>query len=125
MNQLTLETIQHSKLPDINSVEPISDKDYQVLEEVKSVLVKHNYTNRFGLVLLHKHFDIAEDEILMETTDEYERISTVKAVKSTGNESDTIETMWKFKPDIDAVTVCVLKCQYFLGHKRVHVKVGK
>jgi hypothetical protein len=124
MEKLVLETIQHSKLTDIDEIEPINDLDYEVLEEIKSVFVKHKYVNRFGIILLHKHFDIAEDEVLMETTNEEERISTVKVEKALNSEQNTIGTMWKFGNDIIAATKCVVRCHYFLGHKRKHVKEG-
>jgi hypothetical protein len=126
MSSIVLETIQHSKLYDIEEVEPISDKDYAVLEEVRAVIEKHNYTDRFGLVLLHKHFNVADDEILMETTDEETRTSIVKAQKADGSEKvNTIQTMWKFGKGVNAVTECVLYCHYLLGHKQRHKKVGK
>ena len=125
MGKLVLETVQHSKLYDIDDVEPISDKDYEVLEEIRKILAKHEYTNRFGVTLLHKHFDISDDEVLMETTDEVARTSVVKAQKADGSEKiNSIETMWKFGNDVEAVTKCVQVCHYFLGHKLRHKKVG-
>lgn len=124
MGKLVLETIQHSKLLDIDDVEPINDKDYEVLDEVRAVLDKHNYTDRFGMILLHKHFELQEDEILIEDTDTANRISTVKVTKESGSSEGTIETMWKFGKGVNAVTKCVLRCSYFLGHKRVHKKEG-
>ena len=125
MGKLVLEAIQHSKLHDIEEVEPISDKDYEVLEEIRNILAKHEYTDRFGITLLHKHFDIADDEILMETTDEKARTSIVKAQKADGSEKvNSIETMWKFGDGIKAETKCVLVCHYWMGHKQRHKRVG-
>lgn len=124
MEKLVLETVQYSKLTHIDEIEPINERDFEVLNEIKSILVKHNYTDRFGVTLIHKHFDLAEDEVLMETTDEEARVSIINVQKSSGTEMNTIETTWKFALDIRAETICVLKCHYFLGHKRKHVKVG-
>ncbi|MCB0448176.1 MAG: hypothetical protein KDD03_11840 [Gelidibacter sp.] len=125
MKKLVLEAVQHSKLYDIDEVEPINDKDHEVLEEIRNILVKHQYTERFGITLLHKHFDIADDEILMETTDEVARTSVVQAQKKDGQEKiNSIETMWKFSDDIMADTVCKQVCHYFLGHKSRHKRVG-
>lgn len=120
MEKLVLKTIQHSTLKDIDDVEPISDKDYDVLEEVRQILSKHKYTDRFGLVLLHKHFDVAADEMLLEDTDLENRVSTVRVEKAKGSEVNTIETMWKFNENIKAGTRCVLRCNYNSGHKPYH-----
>ncbi|MDO5970879.1 hypothetical protein Q4Q35_13785 [Flavivirga aquimarina] len=122
MKKLVLETIQHSTLKDIDDVDPICDKDHEVLEEVRQILSKHKYTDRFGLILLHKHFDIATDEMLLEETDVENKVSTVRVEKAKGTEINTIETMWKFSEDIKAGTRCVLRCNYNSGHKAYHSK---
>lgn len=67
MSTLKLETVQWASLQDIDHVEPVSDKDHAVLVELKEVLLKHGYTNRFGVCLLHRHYDISQDEIILET----------------------------------------------------------
>lgn len=128
MGTLTLETVQHSKLTDIDEIEPINDNDFTVLEELRAVLAKHDYTERFGVVLLHKHFDVSQDEVLMETTNDQTRTSIVKVEKASEiKKDDTIQTMWKFgrNHEIKAVTECVLVCQKFFGHNLKHKKVGK
>ena len=120
MNKLILETVQHSRLTDIDEIDPINEKDYVVLEEIRAVLVKYNYVDRFGIILLHKHFDISKDEVLMETTNEKDRVSTIKVEKASVNEKSTLETMWKFGNEITAGTRCVLRCHYDNGHKLRH-----
>lgn len=117
---LVLETVQHSKLPHIDDVEQIGDKDYEVLNEIKEILCKHNYTDRFGITLLHKHFELENDEILLEETDEENRTQKVYVEKKNDNDDNIIETMWKFGDDIKAETICVRRCSYFLGHKNIH-----
>ena len=119
MENITLETVQWSKLKDIDNVDPISEKDHEVLSELRSVLMRHNYMDRFGVCLLHKHFDLEADEILMETTDTESRVSSI-AVEKAGDSTNTIETMWKFKPGGTGITKCVLRCHYWLGHKQRH-----
>ena len=122
--KIELKTIQWRELPDINDVEQINDKDYAVLEELRSVLVRHGYTDRFGVTLLHKHFDLNEDEVLMERTDEVARVSTLSVETRNYSSKATIETMWKFGKTIVGATVCRQMCDYNKGHKRVHKKVG-
>ncbi len=123
MNALKLETVQWSSLKDIDDVEPIGEKDHAVLTELKQVLLKHGYTNRFGVCLLHRHFDISQDEILMENTDVNARVSVLSVEKDDSSEN-TIETMWRFSNDPEAITKCVLRCSYSSGHKAVHSKEG-
>lgn len=124
MEQVVLETVQWSALEDIEDVEPISNKDYQVLAELRAVLAKHNYFNRFGVCLLHRHFELAPDEILMENTDTSARVSTLHVQKN-DVAGKSIETMWRFSSSRTEVTVCEQKCHYQDGHRTVHVKVGR
>ena len=127
MSQVVLETVQWSSLPNIEDVEPISASDRQVLDEIRDVLVRHGRTGRFGVCLLHKHFEVAADEVAVEYTDVAARTSTIvaePAAKMSGR--NQIETVWRFKNDGPvAVTVCEQKCDYNQGHRAVHVKVGR
>jgi hypothetical protein len=123
MEKITLETVQWSKLKEIDTVEPISDKDHVVLTEIREILTKYQYTDRFGVCLLHKHFDVGEDEVLMETTNMDRRVSTI-AVEKAGDHRNTIETMWKFGLREEEITKCVLRCHYWLGHKQRHHTEG-
>ena len=122
-----IETVQWSSLPDIDDVEPISEKDHAVLDELRAVLVKHGFTSRFGVALLHKHFELADDEVLMETTDVDARMSTLSVEKRSARPERTIETLWRFatKELPDAVTVCVNRCHYDSGHKMRHHREGR
>jgi len=123
MNAIKLETVQWSSLKDIDDVEPINEKDQSVLIELKEVLLKHGYTNRFGVCLLHKHFDISQDEIVMENTDVDARVS-ILSVEKDDQAVNSIETMWRFSNGIQAGTHCVQRCEYNSGHRSVHSKEG-
>ena len=57
------------KLRDITEVIPLSEKDDELIQELVAVLRKHNALDRFGLTLLHQHFDIGDDEVMVESTD--------------------------------------------------------
>jgi len=39
------------------------------MKEMKALLAKHNALERFGIILLHDHFPIAEDEEMVELQD--------------------------------------------------------
>lgn len=123
MKKFKLETIQWASLPEIDDVEPISDKDYEVLAELRAVLLKHSYHGRFGVCLLHRHFDLSDNEILMETTDPEARVSTLKVEHAAAASSGSIETMWRFSPSLEPLVAahCVVRCRTIHdGHVRHH-----
>jgi hypothetical protein len=126
MSELSLHPLKWSDLQHIDNVEPIGEKDFAVLEEVRAVLDRHGYMDRFGVCLLHKHFDLADDEYILEETDESERTQRLSVAKDDGDSDlNTIQTMWKFATDgTRGITKCVLRCHYSLGHKLRHFKEG-
>lgn len=65
----------------ISEIQPIGESDAECLDEIRSVLEKHNCLGRFGLTLLHSHFDLEEDEMMLETTDMEKREHWVRPVK--------------------------------------------
>ncbi|MGA2741092.1 MAG: hypothetical protein ABSG65_27080 [Bryobacteraceae bacterium] len=81
MSQLTVESVQWNVLKHIAEVKPIGDGDADCLEEVRLVLLKHNCLSRFGVSLLHSHFALDDDEIMLETTDLDKREHWVRPVK--------------------------------------------
>lgn len=125
MEKLVLETVQWSALLDIDDVKPLKDEDYQVLEKIGAVLKLYGYEERFGVCLLHKHFDLAANEKLVEETDVENRLLITKVSDNTKEELDTIETMWRFPKGIEAAVECVKVCDYNNGHKMRHQIVGR
>lgn len=91
------QAIQHllPSLMDIDEVRPVDDRDAACMEEVRAVLERHGSLERFGLVLLHQHFDLAADEVLVETIDVENRILTTQPHKA-NTAVDAIETVWRF-----------------------------
>ncbi|MEA2691978.1 MAG: hypothetical protein QOJ16_1365 [Acidobacteriota bacterium] len=118
-----LETVQWSSLVEVDDVKPVDAHDYVVLEEIRQVLAKHGSTERFGVCLLHRHFDVAPGEVAVEYTDTANRISTVR-VEQQGPEGDYLQTMWRFGSGPEGVTtrVCVRRCNNEGGHKNMHLK---
>lgn len=118
-----LETVQWSSLTDVDDVEPITDQDYAVLSEVREILQKHGAMERFGVCLLHRHFDVKEDELAVEYTDAENRISMVRVEPAAGTKGPFLETMWRFSDrPLEATTVCIRRCSDSDGHKNVHLK---
>ena len=72
--------IQWQSLSDIDDVRPIDDSDAPVLDEIRAVLEKHGCLDRFGIALLHRHFDVRADELMLETTNVLAREHWVRPV---------------------------------------------
>lgn len=120
---LKLETVQWTRLRQIEDIEPINNGDYEVLEEIRQVLLRRGFEDRFGVCLLHKHFDIQPGEAFLEDSDEQKRISTIRVVTES-EARQAMETAWAFSPadNIQAGRKCRVVCQGFglTGHQRKH-----
>lgn len=91
------EAVAHKELPDINDVEPMSSADDACLSAIHAVLKEHDATNKFGVILLHKHFEVYEDEVLLETCDNETRTLTIKPVPMKDFQpQNLISTTWRF-----------------------------
>lgn len=90
MTQLAVRPMQWSKLDHIADVRPIDDSDAACLEEIRLVLQKHECLSRFGVSLLHSHFELNEDEMMLETTDLDRREHLVRPVKRSTLEEDGV-----------------------------------
>lgn len=95
------------ELPDIDQVPRISEDDIQCFQDLKKVLEKHGKVGRFGVLLLHQHFRIENDEILCETCDSENRTLTIKPVKTDGDIMGSHRpTQWRLDGE-EAVMNCV------------------
>jgi len=93
---LSREAAALASLRHVSEVEPLTDQDRPLVDDLIQVLKKHNALDRFGITLLHKHFEMAEDELLLETTDLKTRIQTIQPVKKSELEGlDAIVTSWR------------------------------
>ena len=81
MAQVNVQVMQWNRLNHIADLKPVGDDDADCLKEIRSVLERHNALDRFGVTLLHSHFDLAEDEMMLETTDVDKREHYVRPVK--------------------------------------------
>src|SRR5262245_18504538 len=127
-SRLSIETVQWTRMKLIEELEPISDRDFEVLSELREVLLKHGFEDRFGVCLLHKHFEIHEGEIPMEESNEEQRVSTIRVVKQ-GSVPDAWQTAWAFRRDVTDIRAgrnCRQECKGwgFTGHKTQHTCVG-
>lgn len=119
-----------SRLPDIEDIEPLGAQDAPFLQEVREVFERHGMFERFGLTLLHDHFDIADDELLVETCDVENRVltSSPQRIEAAEPGDHLVETNWQFAQEggIVAGLVCRVGCFVDLKdrHKRTHQRVN-
>jgi hypothetical protein len=81
-------------LPDIDDVEPYGPADDTCFEELRAVLERHGALNRFGITLLHQHFEISEEEVLVESIDKANRI-LMSAPEPSESAGVSVETSWR------------------------------
>lgn len=114
-------------LPSIEEASPLSEKDAQLVDELKSVLRRHGALERFGLVLLHDHFPVEDDEVLVETNDPETRTLVTQPVRlsSLPRNRKLMQTSWRLDVP-DSVrgdgSRCVTSCYVDLKdrHTRKH-----
>jgi len=95
---LQVSPMQWVDLDKLKDVEPLNDADLKCMAEVREVLKKHGKRERFGVALLHKHFDMADNEVLLEYSDHQARELNIKAVKKVEAEN-TVPTIWMLLDD--------------------------
>ncbi len=106
----------YEALKDINEVEPLTDEDHATLQMVREVLRKRNAIDKFGVTLLHDHFEIGDDEILVETTDIETRVQTIKPYRNEElkeanlGEEAYVQTNWRFDSNDPKNLVCLGVC---------------
>jgi len=112
MTTVSVSPMQWATLKDIDDVEPLGEGDYACLAEIREVLKRHGKRERLGVALLHKHFDLDDDELLVEITNKEERVLTITPVKNAG-EGRLIETIWMLQDDGE--NRAMLGCQQYCG----------
>lgn len=113
-------------LPDVDSVPPLSDADLACLRDVREVLERHGRLERFGITVLHKHFDLEAGEILLETTDVRGRVQTIRPVKKEDlpPSAQLLETSWSLQAG-EVLMACKRACVKQQGnHTYEHVKTS-
>ncbi len=125
MNGIAVAPIQWSDLKDIDDIEPINDGDTDCLVEIRDVLKKYGKLERFGVALLHSHFDLATDEIMLESIDEGNRTLIIQPIKQSEAGTKNIGTVWMLREgDVATMSWCRQYCKWHTwgGHKKAHHK---
>jgi hypothetical protein len=126
MKQLVVADITgNNDLPHINDITPLNDADMTCVNELRDVLKKHGALDRFGITLLHKHFDIEPDEVLVERTDEASKVQTIRPYKKAELDTCIQQTAWRLSDDaavMGCYTVCIRDSDR--GWHQAHVTSG-
>lgn len=116
MTQVTREPgASRTIAPDVMDVEPLDVADHACLQEIKDVLLRHGRLNRFGVTLLHEHFAMSDDEVLVEDCDPVSRTLTIRPEKISPDViGSSIETAWELGNGA-VLSVCRVRCRYNQG----------
>lgn len=106
------------KLATSEAAAALTERDLACLNEIRDVLQRHNALERFGVWLIHEHFSVAEDEVLIEDVDAAGRLLTIRPKKVADLEGDYIETMWKLSRN-EPFMKCALGCSRASGESHV------
>ena len=114
-------------LPDVDAVEPLGAHDDACLDELRAVPSRNGALGRFGITLLHDHFELGPGEVLLETCDKQGRVLTMRPVVASELGGGTlVETQWQLTPiGIPQRQVCKVGCFSDLkgNHNHVHDRV--
>ena len=116
-------------IPDIDDLLPLGPGDHDCLNEIRAVLEKHGALNRFGINLLHEHFELNPGEQLIETPDTLTRTLTIRPEIVSSDQGRVVETNWRFGPGSDVVAALVCRVGCFVDlkdrHKNIHQRVNR
>ncbi|MFF5437280.1 hypothetical protein [Streptomyces achromogenes] len=84
-------------LPRFEEAEGLGPQDAEFVRDIVAVLAKHGNLDRFGLCLLHDHFPLAADEVLVETNDPRARTLQVHVEKA-DRTRHAEASQWRFVP---------------------------
>ncbi|MEV4743295.1 hypothetical protein [Streptomyces sp. NPDC049555] len=82
-------------LPSFEEAEGLGPQDSPFVRDLVAVLEKHGNLDRFGLCLLHDHFPVADDEVLVETHDVAARTLSIQVEKAATTDH-TRPSQWRF-----------------------------
>ena len=108
-------------LPRIDEINPMDAGDEVCFQELRDVLKRHGKLNRFGVMLLHKHFDLNPGEMFVEYTNEMERTQTVRVINADDASPCGVTTAWKLTDGSTMIECYPGVCTYRDGeHHRSH-----
>ncbi len=123
----TIQATQWVQSNGYNSIGHVIDSDLPLLLALRDTIIELGCINRFGIGLLHRNSKLKDSEILMESTDEDNRLQEMKLIqKSTLDKDGSIQTLWSFKGNLHNMAwVCTTWCDYNSGHRNRHRRDGR
>jgi hypothetical protein len=97
-----------NSLKPFNELTPLDESDRICMDELREVLRRHNKLDRLGVMLLHQHFDVKVDEVLVEASEPRTRTLKSVVVKRSELPPDVIDTSWSLS---SGVPVALGKCR--------------
>ncbi|MET7932648.1 hypothetical protein [Streptomyces sp. NPDC005322] len=86
-------------LPPFEEAEGLGPQDAKFVQDLIAVLEKHGNLDRFGLCLLHDHFPLDTDEVLVETNDPASRTLQTRVEKA-DRTRHVKPSQWRFLPRV-------------------------
>ena len=127
MSALNMMPVQWSSLEDIDGIEPLNKSDENCLQEIYEVLKKHGKQDRLGIALLHKHFDLQDNEIMLEVSDHESRELVTTPVNSDVAGNGNVGTIFALRDGntIETMSHCHQYCKrgIFGNHFKAHEKI--
>ncbi len=120
MTYLTIDAVQWTRLRDLHEIAPLDNDDLACMRAVREVLMRHGRLERFALHLVHKHFDLAAGEVLVEYSDVTTREQRLRVEpRDSATARDAVPTTWLLANDRPEV-VCVCAMRSEQGHLGRH-----
>lgn len=96
------------KLVSLHSDEALTADDMACFSDIRAVLQKHGKLERFGVTLLHKHFEMKEGEVLLESSDQQNRTMILEPKIIDTDDMAAIDTQWYLGK---AMPLALVKCR--------------
>jgi hypothetical protein len=87
---------------------PLSQDDMACFAEMRELLRRYNKLDRFGISLLHSHFEMQQGEVLIESSDAKTRTMTLEPKIMDTTEINGIDTQWYLG---NAMPLSLVKCR--------------
>ncbi len=114
MDGLTIQALQWARLADLHDVPALDQHDLACMAELREVLMRHGRLQRFALHLVHKHFELAADEVLVEYSDPLAREQLLRVERRDAAVlQSAIPTTWTLA-EAQPLVACV--CAYRTEH---------
>lgn len=121
MSPLTIRAVQWGLLHDLQGVAPLDAADLACMAELREVLARHGRLDRFALHLVHKHFELAPHEVMVEYNDPVAREQHLRVERRDARSlREAIPTTWLLDAPAQPVVTCVCAYRADVGHLGRH-----